>query len=113
MDLDPFQWKVYACRPVRFTTAEHRQLAIDGDSDRLPPVYPGSEVQACSECGRDVWVGPRGQQVQQEWEDLMIVCFFCSVWLMNHVSKKYGMDGFEVRGLGNDFVPADRPVVQP
>lgn len=52
---------VMACRPVDSAAMDQEVLELGIE---MPPVYPGSVVRRCAQCGAEVYVGPKLQSVE-------------------------------------------------
>lgn len=81
---------VAACRPVVWT--ERYQLPGTEET----PVYPGSIIAQCVDCGVDVYVGPRAQALDVPH---VICCFICT-----GRRAKPG-EVTRLRSLGNPYLP--------
>ena len=66
-----------ACRPVTPTSQERELAVMVGMNLDVP--YDGSQRGACKLCDREVWIGPRTQDLLVEQpEKVMITCLMCA-----------------------------------
>ena len=93
--------KVAACRSVTPRPLELEVLARSGME--YPPVYPGSVVQQCPQCGFDIYVGPKAQQAMLDEPTMLVLCFLCAARLAN--DEGMAPDDVAVHSLGNTFEP--------
>jgi hypothetical protein len=81
-----------AGRPGEAERAKYQRLAPDVV---VPLPAPGSVVEACEDCGVEVWIGPNQQRARQAIR-VHVVCYGCSFW---YVDEAGGLDGLDIIGL--------------
>lgn len=80
-----------ACRPVEWP--EDGPLA----QHEPTPVYPGSVVGSCQDCGESIYIGPKQQAHLEQFPDWPVYCFPCT--------PKHTVPDPYIHNLGNTHQP--------
>lgn len=96
---------VLACRPVRFEDypADRRRVheEIVGRTGAELNIYPGSTYQSCEDCGIEVAVGPRQQQIIRAAHEVGLLAHVCCMFDASRRADE--ADDVDVTHLGNPF----------
>lgn len=76
----PFDRTVIACRFVSDALMADIAKLVGPELPKLD-VYPGSIVGKCSSCGREVWIGPRQQDLVKAQPTAEVMCMLCAAFL--------------------------------
>lgn len=85
--------EIGACRPVVWGIWYQAVLSEE------PPVYPGSIVGRCRECGDEIYIGPK----MQKRTSLPLVCMRCAAAAVLAAGGSY-----KIHDLGNTYRPRPR-----